>query len=383
MAGNERPSRVPGSYATRALLLAVILPVAPLALAAQATLTGSVTDTSGAPIAGAQIAIVGTSAQTRTDQHGAFRLTNIPMGDASVTARRLGFAPLTMPLRVGAESGAVVAIRMIPVAAILPAVVVRPGRITYTGRLSGYYGRLEKKTSGYFITREQIDRENPSTMGQLLQRAPGIRALRGRHGITSVRMRGRACWPLVWIDGTPMPSGEVDLDSFVPSSIQGIELYLGSTTAPIGYIFDRDLSSCGTILIWSRGPDTDPVHSPSYSSAGLEDLVNRPIVYRPHEVDRQARLDTSEVLSLTFPPPLFASRTPGLVIAEFVVDTLGRVEDGEVGIVSSTAPPFEVAVRAALASATFVPALKDGRPVRQLVQQPFKFDIAPATTPRH
>ena len=46
-------------------------------------------------------------------------------------------------------------------------------------------------------------------------------------------MRGRTCWPLVWIDGTPMPAGEVDLDAFSPSTIQGIELYLGSTTAPI------------------------------------------------------------------------------------------------------------------------------------------------------
>ena len=104
-------------------------------------------------------------------------------------------------------------------------------------------------------------------------------------------------------------------------------------------------------------------------------MVARLAVYPPEKVDRQTRLDTTQVLSLTFPPPLFASRTPGLVIAQFVVDTLGRVEDGTVGIVSSTAPLFTDAVRVALASASFVPALKDGHPVRQFVQQPFEFAI--------
>jgi len=51
------------------------------------------------------------------------------------------------------------------------------------------------------------------------------------------------------------------------------------------------------------------------------------------------------------------------------------VEDGTVGIVSSTAPLFTEAVRVALESASYMPALKSGRPVRQLVQQPFSFSV--------
>lgn len=376
MATKERSSGLRIPYAIPALVLAVMtLAMTPLRSAGQAILTGTVTDTSGVPIFGAEVTVDGIPANTRTDEHGYFRLTDIPMGQTSITVRRLGFASFKVGVQLSQPSGAEITVRMIPVTASLPPVVVRADRMHYTGRLAGYYGRLEKKSAGYFITREQIDRERPTTLGQLLQRVPGIRASRGRAGITGVRMRGRTCWPLVWMDGTPMPAGEVDLDSFVPSSIQGIELYLGSTTAPISYIYDRDLSSCGTILIWSRGPDTDPVNSPSSASADLEEMVARLAVYPPEKVDRQTRLDTTQVLSLTFPPPLFASRTPGLVIAQFVVDTLGRVEDGTVGIVSSTAPLFTDAVRVALASASFVPALKDGHPVRQFVQQPFEFAI--------
>ena len=98
-------------------------------------------------------------------------------------------------------------------------------------------------------------------------------------------------------------------------------------------------------------------------------------VYSADAVDRRAELDTTAALQLNFPPPLFAARVPGLVVAEFVVDSAGRVEDGSVGIVSSTAPLFTDAVRIALASASYVPAIKGGRPVRQLVQQRFQFDI--------
>lgn len=377
MATKVRPSpRVRAPYAIPALVLAVItLAMTPLSSAGQAILTGTVTDTSGVPISGAEITVGGSPANTRSDERGNFRLTDLPMGATSVTVRRLGFASFKVGVQISQPSGAQLTVRMTPVSTLLPPVVVRADRMNYRGRLAGYYARLEKKSAGYFITREQIDRERPSTMGQLLQTVPGLRESRGRAGITGVRMRGRNCWPLVWIDGTPMPAGEVDLDSFVPSSIQGIELYLGSTTAPMSYIYDRDLSSCGTILVWSRGPDTDPVNSFSSPATDLEALVARLAVYTAEKVDRPSRLDTTQVLSLAFPPPLYASRTAGLVIAQFVVDTLGHVENGTVGIVSSTAPLFTDAVRVALATATFVPALKDGHPVRQFVQQPFEFAI--------
>ncbi len=289
-------------------------------------------------------------------------------------ARRLGFAPREVPVLISLKAGAQIVIQMTPVAAALPPIVVRPIGIKYTGRLAGYYSRLEQRSAGYFITRELIDAEHPSTMGQLLQRVPGIKALAGRGGMTGVRMRARQCSPLVWLDGIPMPSGEVDLDSFVPSSIQGIELYLGSTTAPMQYIYDRDLSSCGTILIWSRGPDTDPIRPSTSPSQDLEEIAATSGVYTAETVDRRAQLDTTRALNLAYPPALYASATPGLVIAEFVVDTLGHVEDGTVGIVSATAPLFSDAVRVALTTATFVPAQKGGRPVRQLVQQPFQFE---------
>lgn len=355
------------------LLLGVAL-AGSVAAQEQGSVSGTVTDSAGGPIFRAELAVEGSNLHAYSDEHGVFSLQGLPLGPRVLTARRLGFAPARIPIQLSQATGAEVLIRLTPVASTLPPVVVRPSRLEYTGRLAGYYQRLEKKSSGYFITREQIDREHSTTLGQLLQHAPGIRIGRGAAGITGMRMRGRSCWPLVWIDGTPMPAGETDLDAFIPSTIQGIELYLGSTTAPMRYIYNGEASSCGTVLIWSRGPDTDPV-GVSASSVDLDDLIDRRAIYSADSVDRPAHLDTTHSLQLEFPASLFAARVPGLVIAEFVVDTLGQVENRTVGIVSSTAPLFSDAVRLALRSASYIPATKGGHLVRQLVQQPFEFDV--------
>ena len=339
----------------------------------QGNITGTVTDSAGIPLLGVELAVDGSPARTFTDEQGVFHLGGVPFGLRSLTARRLGFAATRVSVEVSQSNEATVTISLKAVAATLPPVVIHPARVPYTGRLAGYYERLERGSGGYFITREQIDRENPRMLGQLLQHVPGVTAVRVRGRATGIRFRGRTCWPLVWIDGTPMPSGEVDLDSFSPTSIHGIELYLGSTTAPPRYTYTRDVSSCGTILLWSRGPDTDPITSPPTPSVDLEALITQLSIFSAEQVDRRARLDTTRVLQLSFPPPLFAAGVSGLVIAEFVVDTVGRVENGTVGIVSSTAPLFTEAVRVALESASYVPAVKNGHPVRQLVQQPFEF----------
>ena len=338
-------------------------------------ITGTVTDSAGVPLLGVEVSVDASPARAFSDEQGVFHLGGVPLGLRSLSARRLGFSPTSVKVEVSESNEATVAIRLQAIAATLPPVVIHPARVPYTGRLAGYYERLERQTGGYFITRQQIDRENPRMLGQLLQHVPGVTAVRTRGRGTGVRLRGRTCWPLVWIDGTPMPSGEVDLDSFSPTSIHGIELYLGSTTAPARYTYTRDVSSCGTILLWSRGPDTDPITSTPTPSVDLESLVTQLSVFSADQVDRRATLDTTRLLQLSFPPPLFAAGVSGLVIAEFVVDTAGRVEDGTVGIVSSTAPLFTEAVRVALESASYVPALKSGHPVRQLVQQPFEFSV--------
>jgi TonB family protein len=382
----RKPLLTRGGWALAALSASLAYALIPGAAQANAQLVGNVagtvTDSAGAPLLGAEVTVGGAEARAFTDEQGVFHLEGVPYGARSLSARRLGFVPGQVSVQVAQATDATVSIRLRPIATTLPPVIVGPSRMSYTGRLAGYYERLERRSNGYFITRDQIDHEGARLLGQLLQHVPGVTAVRGRGGITGIRLRGRTCWPLVWIDGTPMPSGEVDLDSFSPTSIHGIELYLGSTSAPARYLYTRDASSCGTILIWSRGPDTDPITSTPTPSVDLQSLIAELAVFNADQVDRRAIVDTTKLIQPSFPPPLFAAGVPGLVIAEFIVDTTGQVETGTVGIVSSTSPLFTEAVRVALQSASYLPALRDGHPVRQFVQQPFAFSVNRPIPPR-
>lgn len=335
-------------------------------------LTGTVVDSASRPIVGAEVTISGTGAGVTTGESGDFRVAGLKAGRIVVRARRLGFRPDSIAVDLTDRGAAGVRVRLTRVAETLAPVVVRTNRVDFTGRLAGYYQRLSQRGGAIFITRAQIDAENPRTLTQLLQHAPGMRAMRGRAGAQGIRMRGRACWPLVWLDGTPMPSGDVDLDGIPPNTLHGIELYLGSTTAPARYSGARDQSSCGTILLWSRGPDTDPViRRPP--APNLEALVRSLTVFTADQVDSAAKLGGTRSFGVPYPAALFAEKLSGSVVAEFVVGEDGRVEAETFGVVSSSHALFTEAVRKALEQAVFSPAVKDGRRVRQVVHQPFNF----------
>ena len=343
---------------------------------AQGILSGVVVDSLGAPVAGAQVSVSGVPYRSITDGSGVFHMSGVASGQVQLSVRRLGFSPVTLPVTMPSGEQALdsVVVRLLHIPAALPTVTVRKDRVNYTGRLAGYYQRLERKNGGYFITREQIDRENPRTLDQLLQHTAGIRGSRMRGGGAGVRLRGRACAPIVWLDGTPTPAGELDLNPISPQTIHGIEIYSGATTAPARFLLNRTNNSCGTIVLWSRGPDTDPVTS-TKPSVDLAKLIAAFTVYTVEQVDSKAE-PVADSVSVSYPQGLFAAGVSGSVIAEYVVDPAGRVEAGTFGIVSSTNPLFSEAVREAVEASRFRPAQLKGRPVRQLVQQPFAF-IAP------
>jgi hypothetical protein len=364
-----------GVVAVRPLAGAMVVALAVTGAPAQTqgVVGGTITDAQGTPVAGAQITVHGMGTMVISDAHGLFRLDRVPAGERVVRVRRLGFRPESLRVQVASSTDATVTMQLAPIATALAPVVVRGSKVKHQARLAGFYERLERRTAGQFITLREIELEDPRSMTHLLQRVPGLTVVKGRAGATGVRMRGRTCWPLVWLDGFPMPAGEVDLDSFAPHSFEGIELYLGSTTPPLRYIQQRTMSSCGTILLWSRSTDMDAPAERIGTSAEVEALVSSLAVFTADQVDTAAQLINVAALRVEYPPTLFAEATPGFVIAEYVVDTLGAVEDDTFSIVSSTHPLFSEAVRTALARAEHMPARRGGKRVRQLVHQPFAF----------
>lgn len=79
-----------------------------------------------------------------------------------------------------------------------------------------------------------------------------------------------------------------------------------------------------------------------------------------------------------YPPELLAEGAEGVVFAVFVVDTTGLVDSTSVRFLTSPHPLFTSSVRHALGQMHFRPAVRAGERVRQLVEQHFRFQIAPA-----
>ena len=76
-----------------------------------------------------------------------------------------------------------------------------------------------------------------------------------------------------------------------------------------------------------------------------------------------------------YPDMLRSANVEGEVLAQFVVDTSGRVESGSIKILKSSHDLFTNAVRQSLTAARYYPAEIGGRKVKQLVQQPFNFTL--------
>ena len=76
-----------------------------------------------------------------------------------------------------------------------------------------------------------------------------------------------------------------------------------------------------------------------------------------------------------YPEMLRTAGVEGTVLAQFVVDTSGRADMSTFKVLKTDNEMFSLAVKNALPRMRFLPAEVGGRKVKQLVQQPFGFNI--------
>lgn len=77
-----------------------------------------------------------------------------------------------------------------------------------------------------------------------------------------------------------------------------------------------------------------------------------------------------------YPPDMLARGIEGSVFTRYVIDTTGRADSTTLEVLASSNAAFEQSVRAAVPGMRFLAAQVQGRKVRQLVQQEFRFRIA-------
>lgn len=196
------------AFSRRILIPLFVGALAAPALAAQeptGSITGRVTDAAtGEPVAGAVIAIDNTRRGTNAGPTGTFTLTGVPLGTRLLTARFIGYAPLTKEVTVTAGAAATVDFALMRQAVVMEEVVV-------TGY--GSQRRLAITGSVASINAEEANVGVVNNATELIQgRVAGVNIVQnnGEPGAgTQIRIRGGTSIsagnePLYVVDGVPI-----------------------------------------------------------------------------------------------------------------------------------------------------------------------------------
>lgn len=153
--------------------------------------------------------------------------------------------------------------------------------------------------------------------------------------------------------GTPSLPTIVD----IPIGLPPIEL-----NVPVGRAFDFGAGPRG------RPDGTGELGSNDRGTVSMPftaDQVDKPVLLRPGAP------------APSYPEMLRSAGIAGIVVVEFVVDTLGTVETGSMKLLQTDHDLFAAAVARVVPTLRFLPAEAMGRKVRQLVRLPFRFDLRP------
>ena len=253
-------------------------------LAAQARLTGTVRDTTGAPIAGVEVIVSGISRTTTTDRTGAFRLEGLPAGTATVTTRRLGYAAQGTVLRLVNGDNTMPDVVLTVVARELDTVSTREQQLWRERPLLREFEENRKLGMGQFITRAEFAKNQGGFISPMLDQRRGIVVVRGPYAKTWIANkympsvgcfeledyaggtlspafpdpRCNYCYPDVYVDYAKISSRGVapNVARFSPDQLEAMEIYLGPAETPTRYASGP--TSCGAVVLHTRAVDSKP-----------------------------------------------------------------------------------------------------------------------------
>ena len=194
-----------------------------------------------APIEGAIVVLTSTGDVATSDSAGRFRYSGLPPGEHRLEVRAIGYAKSVWVLHLAAgEQWREFELDVSKYE--LPGVLVEA-----RGALAEFE-RRRTHGSGFFFTREEVERRHARTLGDLMRGVSGVQTncTRGSCAILMSRS-SRGCRPEYYLDGFPA-SFSVGPD-FPVTGIYGIEVYRTASEVPAE--FRRPELRCGAILIWS------------------------------------------------------------------------------------------------------------------------------------
>ncbi len=208
----------------------------PMAVEAQAVLTGRVVGDQGQPLAGAGVQIPEMNIAVPTDQSGNFTIT-VPAGRISgqsvvVRARAIGFKPLTRTVVLTSGRQTLAFSLQRDIAQLSEVVVTGVAKATEQIKLPFTVARLDTN---------QMPVTGTNPISQLQGKIPGatVVAASGRPGSSpsvvlrgpvSLNATGRTQGPLFLLDGVPLLGGLPDIN---PADIENVEVVKGAAAASL------------------------------------------------------------------------------------------------------------------------------------------------------
>jgi hypothetical protein len=241
-----------------AALSALVLIVTAAQQAAAQTISGKLLDQgTNQPIPGATITLVTeentpVGPTTRTGNDGSFSIQAPAPGIYRLRADISGYlSAMTPAIALGAGDQISLTWRLLAgTVAIRPVAITANNRRT-TGRLSGFYDRMQRHGFGYFITADQIQKQRPFSVSDLLRTVPGLEVIPSPRGFGNIVRTIEGCRPAIYLDGVRFPLMGESIDDIVnPMDLEGIEVYTHAAEVPAQFAAG---SNCGAIILWTKG----------------------------------------------------------------------------------------------------------------------------------
>lgn len=191
------------------------------------------------------IAPIGTT--RRTDFVGAVQFSAVRAGVYTITARKIGYQPLSAPIKVSPPDTLRVLLLMLPWSQSLPTVTVTDTAISPFLR---EFESRRKQGKGYYLTDSVLRSLQGSRLNEVLRmRIPGVRidelgSVYSTRGVNSIRKETcpvKVIWNGVRI-GYKFPFSTLE-------TIGGVEYYPAGRV-PVQY--QDPGADCGVLLLWPR-----------------------------------------------------------------------------------------------------------------------------------
>lgn len=254
---------------------------------AQAEIQGRVlTERDRRPLMNAEVSLPRLNIRSFTDSLGRFRLQDILPGKLLVVTRAVGFRPdSTVTLFVSNEALVRDVVLQVSVNQ-LPTVAVRDTSRPVSRTKMADYEQRRAAGIGRFIGRELLEKnENHWIADIIAANVPGVVVRRGPTGSDAWASSGRttstakcglcrsadamldptdiaagapaACYLDVYFNGVLLYDSSrrmplFNLNSLLPSDVEGIEVYTGAGQIPTQY--NKTSGACGVMLVWTREP---------------------------------------------------------------------------------------------------------------------------------